>query len=298
MNRSYNSICEALIGLERSSELHLKWILKILLIVSFGGRGNYCYDVFNDKSYDSCDFGRWINGYLKVSTSDYHFLVDIHRKHMDMHLLCNEMLCVQDEVGINQSCLQNFEAALLGFNEAVNSYKSYLLELRASYDSLTGVPLRRVLDQSYDRLVTHHSDKGMYLLLIDVDNFKKINDFYGHLIGDSVLHSLAMLLDKGVRKSEPLYRYGGEEFIILIYAQHEEEACAIAERLRSHVSNTNILAEGKNISITVTTGVTRVNKGEPLSQVIERADIALYLGKQSGRNCCVYIDENRKSRML
>src|SRR5690606_40017713 len=75
------------------------------------------------------------------------------------------------------------------------------------------------------------NDAGLYLLLLDIDHFKKVNDNYGHLTGDAVLRSLALHLEDNVRRSESVYRYGGEEFIILLQAKNDREDSEIAELL-------------------------------------------------------------------
>lgn len=135
-------------------------------------------------------------------------------------------------------------------------------------------------------------DAGLYLLLLDVDHFKKINDNYGHLTGDAVLRSLALNLENNIRRAECVYRYGGEEFIILLQAGSDREATEAAERIRRVIAASEAVEGDHRVKITFSSGLTRVNRGEALREVMERADVALYKGKQSGRNCTILINKN------
>jgi diguanylate cyclase len=143
----------------------------------------------------------------------------------------------------------------------------HLLQRRTSYDALTGLPLRRVLDESFDNTVSEFAADGLYLLLLDIDHFKKINDNYGHLIGDDVLRAFALQLEDGTRRNEPVYRYGGEEFIILLHATCDKEASIIAKRLRESVAATDIKTADHRIHITFSAGLSRIHAGESLHEV-------------------------------
>jgi len=137
---------------------------------------------------------------------------------------------------------------------------------------------------------------GLYLLLLDIDHFKKVNDNYGHLNGDIVLRSLALNISNNIRRSESMYRYGGEEFIVLLHATHDDEAVIIAERLRRDIARLETIAGEHIIRITFTGGLTRIHQGEVLREVLERADIALYTGKKSGRNCTQLINRDLETQ--
>ena len=258
MNNKYEYIDKTLKGLNQSSEAHFEWLVKIISFVAQQGVDSDLPEIQYRDSHNLCAFGKWLNGILDEERDDRSFLEEIQHQHVNVHQICRRIVD----------------------------------------DTWTGVPLRRILDESFKTVVKRHSDSGAYLLLLDVDHFKKVNDNYGHLTGDEVLHALAMMLEKNVRKYEPVYRYGGEEFIMLIYAVNEKEACAIAERVRKYVCNTPVRANGYDIRITFTAGLTRINQGEILREVMERADTALYSGKQSGRNRCIFIDKAQRQRRI
>ncbi|MDI6713411.1 MAG: GGDEF domain-containing protein [Thermodesulfovibrio sp.] len=124
------------------------------------------------------------------------------------------------------------------------------------------------------------------LLFIDIDDFKKINDRYGHLSGDMVLQEIAKRLQKAVRKNDMVFRFGGEEFVVLLHGANSERAISIAERIRQEVANEEIkIYEDNKISITISCGVVTVNESiKDVQELVDRADIAMYKAKQSGKN--------------
>ena len=122
-------------------------------------------------------------------------------------------------------------------------------------------------------------------MMIDVDHFKSINDQHGHLVGDEVLCRLVSVITSTLRKQDYLARYGGEEFCILMPATSEIEALVIAERLRTFYAGTNMGDEDAPWYSTISIGVTdSVTSGFEFESLIEGADRALYLAKQTGRN--------------
>lgn len=296
MGRKYKYIDETISGINKSCDSHFKWLVKVMsyLINQVSDLpGISCVD-----SHNLCNFGHWLNEKLEEDRDDKNYLMGIDNYHMNVH---RESKNIFDTIRNGERAILNFrefEKSLLDFNESLTKYKTHLLQLRTSYDVLTRLPLRRVLDESFGSVVERFSKSGLYLLLIDIDHFKKINDNNGHLVGDVVLQALAVGLESGVRKSEPVYRYGGEEFIILLHAETESDAFNITERVREQISKTDIYAGGRNLRVTFSAGLTKIYKNEVLHEVLERADAALYEGKQSGRNCYMYIDQQLRIRKL
>jgi diguanylate cyclase (GGDEF)-like protein len=129
------------------------------------------------------------------------------------------------------------------------------------------------------------SDTPLALLLIDVDHFKRVNDSYGHLIGDEVLRALAAELRQQVRESDVVGRFGGEEFTVLLPRTDTAGACRIAERLRSSAGGLSIPAAAARINVTVSIGVSVLSQhGNDLFELLAAADVALYRAKDAGRN--------------
>jgi diguanylate cyclase (GGDEF)-like protein len=135
----------------------------------------------------------------------------------------------------------------------------------------------------------HH----LSLLLLDIDNFKDFNDTYGHLEGDKILVRLGQIIKSCLRKMDTAYRYGGEEFTIILPGTHGEEARTVAERLRSSVAGEDF-SNGKvpDLEITISIGVTEYRQEEEIASFVQRADQAMYLSKQAGRNkvSCIFDD--------
>jgi len=291
LNTRFQEIDDTVHGLNNATDAHFKWLVNILRFVAV--RDIELPEITCCDAHNQCEFGLWINEKLKEERGDASFLLDINKTHIAVHHACltlvNSILYQTNDAGV----YDRFETALLGFTASLNRYKVHLVQSRTCYDALTGLPLRRMLDESFDNRVLEQSEDGLYLLLLDIDHFKNINDTYGHLTGDAVLRSLALNLEKNVRKSEPVYRYGGEEFIILLRADNDNAASIAAERVRKMIAETEIIAGEHTLKITFTAGLTKIQQGEVLRDVLERADMALYQGKQTGRNRTMLIHRHR-----
>lgn len=133
---------------------------------------------------------------------------------------------------------------------------------------------------------TSRYQRPLSLLLLDIDRFKEYNDSYGHLEGDKVLVRLGQVIKYCLRKMDSAYRYGGEEFTVILPETEGDEAATVAERIRASVEEENFIPEkiSNPISITVSVGVTEYHLGEQVAALVQRADQAMYLSKQGGRN--------------
>ncbi|WP_077210904.1 sensor domain-containing diguanylate cyclase [Bacillus dakarensis] len=155
-----------------------------------------------------------------------------------------------------------------------------LLNKQISYDGLTGLANRRAFDTQMNYLIKQKM--SFSLLMLDIDHFKKVNDVYGHLVGDDVLRFLALLMKEASRGEDLCYRYGGEEFAFLLKGKNLDDAIAMAERLRNKVAETPS-PTGKPIHISI--GISCYQNEDQLPEVIiKRADSALYHSKNTGRN--------------
>jgi diguanylate cyclase (GGDEF)-like protein len=154
---------------------------------------------------------------------------------------------------------------------------------KSLYDTMTNLYNHGAfMDILNDRIANHKSyHSGMSLLFIDIDNFKKINDTYGHLAGDSVLTQLGAILRKSLRKNDVPARYGGEEFAVLAARTTLQQGRIIGEKLRHDVEQHDF-GIGKNITISI--GVTIYKPHEAAEAFIDRSDQALYEAKNSGKN--------------
>ncbi|ADR33314.1 diguanylate cyclase [Sulfuricurvum kujiense DSM 16994] len=153
----------------------------------------------------------------------------------------------------------------------------------ATQDVLTQVANRFQFDNVLEHSISLAQRYGrtLSILLIDIDFFKEVNDTYGHLIGDDVLKKLAHTLNEGIRKSDVIARWGGEEFVILLPDSELSSALKLAETLRAKVAETDFEPV---VKITCSIGVARWNEGENSDQLLKRVDEKLYTAKENGRN--------------
>jgi len=294
VNRKFKEIDETVRSLNQSTDAHFRWLVKILRFID--SRNVDLPEISSDEAHLHCEFGHWLNTRLLEEREDTNFLLDINKKHIRVHQACRNLISAIEQQRQANDVFNLFEESLLAFTEALTHYKVHLLQLRTSYDALTGLPLRRILDEFFASMNKELGADGLYLLLLDIDHFKKVNDNYGHLNGDIVLRSLALNISNNIRRSESMYRYGGEEFIVVLHASNDQDAVAIAERLRRDIARLETIAGEHLIRVTFTGGLTRIHKGESLREVLERADIALYTGKKSGRNCSQLINRQLQTQ--
>jgi len=161
------------------------------------------------------------------------------------------------------------------------------LAIKASYtDDLTGVANRRFLTARIEQVLVDHRTIGRMgcLAVIDLDNFKLVNDRFGHQMGDLVLQDFAKLIQGQLRRSDSFGRMGGEEFALTFPDTSLDHAHLILERMLAVVRLSRPLVQDPDFSYTFSAGITASRPGEPLSDFYRRADEALYRAKVSGRN--------------
>ncbi|HEY9080344.1 diguanylate cyclase [Magnetovibrio sp.] len=161
------------------------------------------------------------------------------------------------------------------------------LELLASVDPLTGMTNRRAFYEEAERIFQSSKRYGrnMSVLMLDIDHFKRINDTYGHAVGDQVLVEIASCFRQVCRETDLPARFGGEEFIVLLQEADQDAALKTAERLRQAITAINVV--GSENTITASIGVSQLNEEtNKLDGLILRADKAMYSAKAKGRNNC------------
>ncbi len=164
--------------------------------------------------------------------------------------------------------------------------KNSQFEKLISLDRLTGINNRSRIEelviQEVDRNDRYTSEPPFCIMFVDIDFFKKVNDRWGHLMGDSVLKQMGGLLREVSRASDSVGRWGGEEFIVLLPHTKLEEAVILGERLNETVRNTPFECKKK---VTISIGIAQYKKSEGLRELLRRSDEALYVAKDSGRDC-------------
>ncbi|QOY51548.1 sensor domain-containing diguanylate cyclase [Candidatus Sulfurimonas baltica] len=154
-------------------------------------------------------------------------------------------------------------------------------------DQLTKLSNRLFLDKSYDaelkRALRYNSKFSV--IILDVDNFKNVNDTFGHDVGDKVLVEMANILASSVRNTDSLGRWGGEEFMIICYEAELKQCVELANKIRIKIQESEFNSVGK---MTCSFGVSQFQADDKSKEVIKRADIALYKAKNRGKNCVVF----------
>jgi len=175
--------------------------------------------------------------------------------------------------------------SLLSFNEIK------LMDEELKKDPLTGLLNRRFMNTVLSNVVrlAYLNETSFTIALIDVDNFKRINDHHGHEVGDCVLKQLANLLKNLLRKGDYIFRYGGEEFLIILPSTRENEAKKVLERIREGVESFEFFCNGEILKLTVSIGACTVfpDKDLNVEECIANADKKLYMAKNYGKNLVV-----------
>ncbi len=162
--------------------------------------------------------------------------------------------------------------------------KTAQLEMQASTDFLTKLYNRSKFDSmvNYEiHQVQRYSNRNLSLILLDIDDFKYINDNYGHDVGDSILQEIAKIITISSRKSDIAARWGGEEFILMLPETNIEQALLVAQKIRSTIQNHEFV---KRLKITCSLGVSQFQTTDIYTQLFKRADGALYKAKNNGKN--------------
>lgn len=153
-------------------------------------------------------------------------------------------------------------------------------------DPLTGTGNRIAMDQTLEREIdmARRHMQPLSLLMLDIDHFKRINDSHGHGVGDEVLKAVADSIKSQLRNVDMVFRFGGEEFLILLANTNREAAAMVGERLRYAAQAEDYFADGTRIELTVSLGCATLLPGESAESLVRRADNALYVAKREGRN--------------
>ncbi|WP_240485091.1 GGDEF domain-containing protein [Aestuariibacter salexigens] len=259
---------------------------------------------------------RWLPTHTSPSHTEQVTTACRQRKNVRKSLKSGELRCVPIELSETETnCLMivadSFTAEqTLMLDALVQIYVNYnILIQQSEKDKLTGLLNRSSLERRYNSLVEKQmqmqrelqatnekrnlsQQDSTWLALIDIDHFKKINDTFGHLCGDEVLLRLSQYMKGMFRKSDLLFRYGGEEFLIILEPISKSAAVQKLEAFRKFVGHADFPLIEK---ITISIGFTSISSNEYYQNAIERADKALYYAKENGRNA-VYSYEDLKEK--
>jgi diguanylate cyclase (GGDEF)-like protein len=180
--------------------------------------------------------------------------------------------------------------------QVVNSHIETIARM-ARTDTLTKVATRAVLEEKMEqeRLRMTRTKKEYSLIFLDIDHFKSVNDTLGHNGGDAALKFVAQILKSTVRRSDLVGRWGGEEFLIVLPETDSAKAFQVAEKARLALMATPMIWKGEAVLLTASFGVSVcLEKDSGISDIVSRADAAMYVAKETGRNRCVNAEEGTK----
>ena len=236
---------------------------------------------------------------ITTSTGDYHQKIESYSQKIARTNNLNELGnlledIMQDTRIIQASALRSHEE-LLDTRRQVEEAEAKIAKLEQELseiselvhqDQLTGALNRRGLDEAFERESTRvdRSHAPLCVALLDIDDFKRLNDNMGHQVGDKALVHLCNVIKETLRPSDAVARYGGEEFVIVLPDIAAEEAAGIVERLQRELTRQFFMHENERVLVTFSAGVAQREEAEPQEEVIGRADKAMYQAKRTGKN--------------
>ena len=168
------------------------------------------------------------------------------------------------------------------------AYEEYTNELEnlVNKDSLTNLYNHNYMYDVLDKKIksSKKSNRNLSVLMIDIDDFKRLNDKYGHQVGNIVLKKVSRILLNNSRETDIVGRYGGEEFTIVLNRNSDEESELISNRILKIISSNKLIYMGSNIYVTASIGLTKLIVGDTPEILLSRADKALYISKENGKN--------------
>lgn len=248
---------------------------------------------FNNVSHRECEFGKWLKKSKEdIFQEDINVYQEIKSLHKDFHnkieiAISYKKLSKYKEI---HNILIEIENILLLIHNEISYINIKLLSLEFAKDPLTGALTRRSFNSIVLKLIeiAKITQLPITLIIADLDNFKKLNDTYGHLAGDEALKYFVKIAKNNLRQSDYVFRIGGEEFIILLPNTSTKDGVEIAEKIRKKLESTPLKFEDKEIKVTASFGVEEVEINLNMEDIIKKADIKLYKAKKEGKNRIVY----------
>jgi diguanylate cyclase len=276
--------------LDTAAQNHLDWTRRLLRcgILREAPAG----DVFDLNAHQLCRFGQWLvqrrDDFVSFDADRTETLETAHRSmHDAARTLCFQVLSGEPGQAADLEAFERNQSSLI---DQLAHFKTLAVTRSSLIDALTGLPMRHGTAHDFD-LLRHQLGRQVNALLvamIDIDHFKRINDEHGHEAGDIALRAVATALRDGIRRLDQLYRYGGEEFLLLMPLGSFDDVIATTDKLLALVRGLSVAVPGGAIvRPRVTIGAALAGRFDDLPSVVRRADAALYEGKAAGRDRCV-----------
>jgi len=251
----------------------------------------------NEKAITSTDFAETLfhNAYKELTKKSLESYAETNTKIENLNNIHKEILlkCEEKELNLPEITSQFDDIQIQMAEEVIKanatikhlSEQVVTLERNSNLDGLTKVYNRRALSTYLKEICSKEIlPHDLYVLILDIDDFKKINDSHGHLAGDKVLIFIANILRKTLRDGDRVFRYGGEEFVIILNRLDNMQCKSITDRLIGLIRNNKLVYKGLGLSVTMSIGATKFIQGDTPDTLISRADKALYKAKESGKD--------------
>ncbi|MBW7901939.1 MAG: diguanylate cyclase [Rhodocyclaceae bacterium] len=266
--------------LDRIADVHLRWMRgyhRVLL----------CGDATAPDVHCACSFGLW---YGQIDPTEHEpwrdHLRHIEALHRQMHESAVRLARVSSQAPVAIADYERFAEHAYRFETAMRALQMKLMDDVCLIDHLTGVwnrsSLAQRLSDECERVLRHGG--SCCLCMMDIDHFKVVNDRHGHVVGDRVLQTVAGIVQQRLRRSDSIFRYGGEEFLICLPRTSVDEALASMERIRVDIAAATVVEEGVPIRVTASFGIAELRPEAGIESGIESADQALFMAKTGGRN--------------
>lgn len=285
---TFNHLTEHFVGeLDEAALAHMAWTRSVLRCAVL--RAPPGEDVLADDAHGRCEFEAWLRRHRgRFEELDPESTQRLQARHEQMHeaarRICRRMLAGE---AADAGELDTFEHTQAGVVADLARLKTAYLARCARLDALTGLPLRHGLEEEFQRCRAQAQRHGEALvaLMLDLDDFKRVNDEHGHAVLDLALQHVAALLRSHCRVGEPVFRIGGEEFLALLQAADHAAARRVVERiLQALRENPLRLPDGRPLGLRASAGLAEVGAEENIADAFARADRALYAAKAAGRD--------------
>lgn len=226
-----------------------------------------------------------ITAQLKEANKNFSKAYKYHQKYVELYIETNK-INILNQVEVNRLSieLESAESQKIRFQE-----KAQNLEHESTHDHLTGACNRREMDRTLSErwIQAPKQLNPNHLVMLDIDDFKHVNDNFSHEIGDKVLQAITSLIKTSLNENDRLFRYGGEEFTILLYNCLRTEATQLFNEIRANIEDFNWQTIAPSLKITATLGMVSASEQESIDKALHVADERMYKGKKSGKNVLV-----------
>ena len=272
---------ECLADLEEAINAHVEWVNQVHRTLIFQHPAEPA--IASHEAHRFCAFGGWYSAVQQQDILDSPTYQQIDMIHRKVHEVAADLVASVHGGQPDEALYEAFTAFVAHLMEMLRRLEGEVWSSISTKDALTGLFNRQAMEAFFKRAAS--ATPSGSVALCDIDHFKRINDTYGHQVGDDVLRVISQCLLHQLRTSDTAYRYGGEEFLLHLSGVDIPTAMVICERLREAVESLEIpIGHGRHIGVTISFGVASLDVGDFTKQAVAKADAALYLAKNTGRN--------------